>query len=174
MTVLSGLVAEAWSTIEPNLAGLTDEAYTWEPTPGCWSIRLRSELEGVDHWGKGDWVVETSFDGSVEPTGATIAWRLMHAYDCFADYSSKAFGHGARDWNDIEVPSDASTAVKMMTEAVQSLRYDLDHQNDAVLIAASDDAWEHPRWLLLDKALLEWIHHCAEVGVLRQLHSHLR
>lgn len=173
MTVLDGLVSEAWSTIEPNLVGLTDEAYRWEPTPGCWSIRLRSGLDGVDHWGKGDWVVETSFDGSVEPTGTTIAWRLMHAYDCFADYSSQAFGHAPLDWNEIEVPADAATAVAMMTEAVTLLRRELHNHNDDVLRSPSKDAGDRPRWLLLDKAILEWIHHCAEVGVLRGLHNHL-
>lgn len=173
MTVLDGLVSEAWSVIEPNLIGLTDDGYTWEPSPGCWSIRLRSDLDGVDHWGKGDWVVETSFDGSIEPTGTTIAWRLMHAYDCFADYSSQAFGHGARDWNDIEVPPDACTAVEMMTEAVESLQHALRHQDDDILLAPADDGSERPRWLLLDKAILEWIHHCAEVGVLRGLHNQL-
>lgn len=58
----------------------------------------------------------------------------------------------------------------MMTDAVEALRRDLRSHDDHVLLGPSDDTWERPRWLLLDKALLEWIHHCAEVGVLRTLH----
>jgi hypothetical protein len=116
--------------------------------------------------------VEASFDGASEPTMTTIAWRLLHAYDCFADYTSKAFGHGARDWNEIEVPKHAAVAVAMMTKAVDSLRQDLQSHVDDVLLATSEDRWGRPRWLLLDKALLEWIHHCAEIGVLRTLYRH--
>ncbi len=171
LTVVDGLVAEAWSVIEPNLDRLTDDEYLWEPADGCWSIRRRANLSG-DHWGNGDWVVETSFDGSVEPTTTTIAWRLLHAYDCFTDYSSKAFGRGALDWNDIEVPSSAGAAVEMMTDAVESLRRELAINTDEVLLGASDDPWERPRWLLLDKGLFEWIAHCTEVGLLRTLYRH--
>lgn len=169
LTVLDGLVSEAWSVLEPNLEGLTDDEYLWEPAAGCWSIRRRSTVEG-DHWGKGEWIVETSFDGSIEPTTTTIAWRLLHAYDCFSDYSSKAFGRGARDWNEIEVPSSASVAVQMMTDAVESLRHELANHTDEVLLGESDDPWGRPRWILLDKALLEWIAHCTEVGLLRTLY----
>ena len=67
MAVLDGLVADAWSVIEPNLDGLTDDEYLWEPVEGCWSIRPRSMLAGSGFWGKGDWVVEVSLDGSSEP-----------------------------------------------------------------------------------------------------------
>lgn len=171
LTVLDGLVGEAWSVIQPNLDGLTDDEYTWEPAPGSWSIRRRSTVEG-EHWGKGEWVVETSFDGSVEPATTTIAWRMLHAYDCFSDYSSKAFGRGARDWNEIEVPARAVVAVQMMTDAVESLRDELAHNTDEILLGDSGDPWGRPRWLLLNKALLEWIAHCTEVGLLRTLYPH--
>ena len=172
MSVIDGLVSDAWSVIEPNLDALTDDEYLWEPVEGCWSIRRRSTAVGSDHWGKGDWVVETSLDGSSEPNATTIAWRLLHAYDCFTDYASKAFGHGARDWNEIEVPPHAATAVQMMTDAVAALREDLRAHDDDVLLGPSEDAWGRPRWRLLDTALLEWIHHCAEIGVLRTLYRH--
>ena len=29
--------------LRPQLEGLTDEEYFWEPVPGCWSVRRRRE-----------------------------------------------------------------------------------------------------------------------------------
>jgi hypothetical protein len=65
VTIIGGLVAEAWDVIEPNIRGLIDEEYFWEPAPNCWSVRRRSELASIDAWGRGDYAVETSFDGSL-------------------------------------------------------------------------------------------------------------
>jgi len=170
MVLVAGLVDEAWMTMEPNLDGLSDAEYHWEPAPGCWGVRRRGEIQAPDCWGRGDWAVETCLDGRVSPTMTTIGWRLMHAYDCTNDFTSRAFGHGGVDWNDIVVPGTASAAVELMTAAVARLRDLLDTSTDDVLLGVGgvDDA--RARWLLLDKALLESIHHCAEIGVLRALY----
>ena len=165
VTVLGGLIDDAWGVIEPNLRGLTDDEYLWEPAPRCWSVRRRSELTTIDSWGRGDHAVETSFDGSVEPTTTTIAWRLLHGYDCFRDYASRAFGRGPLDWNDIEVPIAAADATRMMTDAVDGVRRLLDVSDDVLFEREGD----RPHWMLLNAGLLEWIHHCAEVGVLRTM-----
>ncbi len=53
----------------------------------------------------------------------------------------------------------------MMTEAVDEVRHYVEG-GDAVLFEHEDG---RPHWLLLDRGLLEWIHHCAEVGVLRKM-----
>ena len=165
VTVVGGLVAEAWGVIEPNIRDLTDDEYFWEPAPNCWSVRRRSELASMDAWGRGDYAVETSFDGSQEPATTTIAWRLLHAYDCFRDYASRAFGHGPLDWNDIEIPGSAAVATRMMNDAVDEVRRYLEG-TDSVLFGLEDG---RPHWLLLDRGLVEWIHHCAEIGVLRTM-----
>lgn len=169
MMVVAGLVDEAWSVIEPNLLGLTDEEYFWEPAPGCWGVRLRNDVRSPDSWGGGRWAVETSLDGRVAPTMTTIGWRLMHAYDCTNDFTSRAFGDGGLDWNSITVPGTAAGAVGLMTDAVTGLRTRLASATDDVLVGSLDDDFHKPRWLLLDKALLEAIHHCAEIGVLRNV-----
>lgn len=165
VTVIGGLVAEAWRVVEANLSGLTDAEYFWEPAPGCWNVRLRSELTTSDSWGRGEYAVETSFDDSHTPTTTTIAWRLLHAYDCFRDYASRAFGRGPLDWDDIEIPGSAAVATQMMRDAVDEVRHYCEG-SDAVLFEHEGD---RPHWLLLDRGLLEWIHHCAEIGVLRTM-----
>lgn len=169
MTVVraaSALLAEARPLIDKNLAGLTDEEYLWEPVADCWSVRRRGDIRSPDCWGRDAWVVEVSADGSVEPAITTIAWRLMHAYDCTADFASRAFGGPGHDWNDIEVAADATTAVAMMTAALDDLRAALAEGENAVL-AGVDPFFQRPRSELLVKALHEAIHHCAEIGIMR-------
>lgn len=165
MTVLGTLVEEARSVIEPNLVGLTDAEYFWEPEPGAWSVRLIDQVRTPDAWGRGDWRVEVDFADAQPPT-TTIGWRLMHAFDCTTDYASKAFGHGPRDWHEIAVAGTAHAAVAMMTGAIADLQGEIRAATDEVLLGPGDSDGR-PRWRLLDKALIEAIHHCAEIGALR-------
>ena len=168
--VLAGLLDEARPILDANLGGLTDEEYFWEPAEGCWSVRRRADVRAPDCWGKGDWVVETDLSGTgATPTTTTIAWRLLHAYDCTNDFTSRAFGRGPQDWNDIEVPGDAATAVGLMTGALDQLAADLAGPEDAALLEAVDPSFRKPHWRLVDKALLEAIAHVSEIGVLRTL-----
>lgn len=175
--LMESLVDEAWSVIEPNLAGLSDEEYFWEPSDGCLGVRDRGTTNPASVWGSGDWVVEHSLPNGAEPQGSTIGWKLLHAYDCFVDYVSKAFGRGPVDWNSHVIPHTAAEAVQTMTTAVDELRTLLETSTDEVLLARGEDLAPdsdltggdpRPPWVLLNKALLEWIHHSAEVGVLRQ------
>lgn len=164
----AALLGEARPIIERNLGGLTDDEYLWEPVEACWSVRRRNEIRSPGCWGRGDWVVEVSPDGTSEPAMTTIAWRLMHSYDCATDFASRALGGSGHDWNDIEVPSEASTAVEMMLSGLDEISIALGDAHDDVL-NFDDSAFHRPRWELLMKALQEPIHHCAEIGVLRAL-----
>ena len=166
MVTAGDLVERAWAVMEPNLGGLTDEEYFWEPEAGWWGVRRREDVRSPDCWGKGDWVVEHCFDGSVQAP-ATIGWRLMHAYDCTNDFTSRIFGHGGIDWNEIEVAGTAADAVDLMTSAVKHLRDGLASHDDDVLLGTGDVDDARPRWHILGQALIEAIHHTAEIGVLR-------
>ena len=104
----------------------------------------------------------------------TIGWRLMHAYDCTNDFTSRAFGQGGQGWNSIEVPGTAAGAVALMAEAVHRLQKHLGDATDEVLVGPLDADFHKPRWLPLDKALLEAIHHTAEIGVLRNVFRLMR
>jgi hypothetical protein len=166
MVTVADLVEREAAVIDANLRGLTDDEYFWEPGPDWWGVRRRADVRSPDCWGKGVWVVEHCFDGSMQaPT--TIGWRLMHAYDCTNDFTSRMFGHGGIDWNEIEVAGTAADAVGLMTGAVQHLRDELSTHDDAVLLGTGDVDDARPRWHILGQALIEAIHHCAEIGVLR-------
>jgi hypothetical protein len=41
-----------------RLTGLGDDEYLWEPVPGCWSIRRRSEATTPRAFGPGEWVLD--------------------------------------------------------------------------------------------------------------------
>lgn len=166
MVTAGNLADRAWAVVEPNLQGLTDDEYFWEPLPGMWGVRRRAEVRSPDCWGQGEWAVEHCFDGSMQaPT--TIGWRLMHAYDCTNDFTSRIFGRGGISWNDIEVPGIAAAAVDLMAAAMQRLRGDLASHDDDILLGTGDADDARPRWRILGTALIEAIHHCAEIGVLR-------
>lgn len=169
LDLVAGFHRMATFAIPPNLEGLTDEEYRWEPVDDCWSIRPRDEIRSPDAWGAGPLVVETSFDGTVEPTMTTIAWRLVHAYDCLRDYTSRAFGGPPLPWDTVPVPATAALAVAQLLDALDDLGArcadpDLD---DGVLVGG-DSHDGRPRTAALAAGLFEVAHHCAEVGVLRR------
>jgi hypothetical protein len=68
-------------SLAERLVGLTDDEYLWEPVPGCWSIRprtdgpapLATELVGAGHWGR-----DRSPDNPEPAPFTTLAWRLSH------------------------------------------------------------------------------------------------
>jgi hypothetical protein len=167
ITTTLALLDEARPIIEHNLRGLTDDEYLWEPVSGCWSVRPRGEIRSPGCWGRGHWVVEVSPDGTVEPTMTTIAWRLMHAYDCATDFASRATGGTGHDWNDIEIAASAEGAVRMMLSGLDDVATALHQATDDVLAGDPDPFFHRPRWELLMKAIHEPVHHCAEIGVLR-------
>jgi len=163
-------LTDAWAVIEPNLAGLTDEEYLWEPpgASGCWGIRLRDEAAAPLVWGKGEWVVESSWEPPTPPPFTTVGWRLMHGYDCLNDYFARGMHLGLKDWNDIEVPGHAAEAVALMTDLVLTIDETLGAIDDELLRRQAEHD-PRPAWATVQFGMLEATHHCAEVGVLRSL-----
>lgn len=71
-------------TLQRVWSGLTDQEFFWEPVPGCWSVRRRSDCETATPFGAGDWVadydsavVSTDWAAKGEPV-TTIAWLMWH------------------------------------------------------------------------------------------------
>ena len=44
MVTAGNLADRAWAVAEPNLRGLTDDEYFWEPVAGMWGVRRRAEV----------------------------------------------------------------------------------------------------------------------------------
>lgn len=56
--ILLGQFDQAREMAQVRLTGLSDEEYLWEPVPGCWSLRRRSEATTPRAFGPGEWVLD--------------------------------------------------------------------------------------------------------------------
>src|SRR5436190_21445171 len=64
--------------LRPRLATLSDDEYLWEPTPGSWTIRPRTETNTPLAAGAEDLVIDWDYPPPTPPPLTTIAWRLGH------------------------------------------------------------------------------------------------
>ncbi len=64
--------------LRPRLDGLTDDEYFWEPVPGCWNLRDRTQSSAAIQAGGGELVIEFELPEPDPPPLTTIAWRLAH------------------------------------------------------------------------------------------------
>ncbi len=145
-----------------RLDGLGNEEYLWEPVEAAWSVRLRPD---------GRVVVDGAGERDVIPAPiTTIAWRLWHlAIDCFDDYARRFDGD----------PSDApATWTLDAAEAIDLLRVKWASYRSVI---AERDWWEQlgPNWeywsqhSVADMAMHasnEFVHHAAEIALLRDLY----
>ena len=71
-----------WQQAHQCVDGLTDEEFFWEPAPGCWSLRRRSQLTvdvaPAELAVPGDWICEHIGGNPQPPPLTTIVWRVTH------------------------------------------------------------------------------------------------
>ena len=122
-------------------------------------------------WGKGEWVVENSWTPPSPPPVTTIAWRLLHGYDCQNDFIARGLHLGPQDWNDIGVPGHAAGAVALMSGLLRRIDGRLaEAGTDDERLRRPADGDDRPAWAAVSYGFLEATHHCAEIGVLRDLY----
>jgi hypothetical protein len=160
-----------------RLAGLTDEEYLWEPVPGSWSVHRRGEAASPDPYGPGDWLLD--FDrGHPQPEPfTTIAWRLSHLISMYADRWEWTFGSRSI------APEDNTDFTPSADEALKTL-WAYAERFGAAVGAMTDEQLDVPGYgqypYGLDPQLpfvsivwwmnREFIHHAAEVCLLRDLY----
>jgi hypothetical protein len=97
---------------QARFEGMTDDEYVWEPAPGGWSVRRRSDATSPMAYGAGEWVMDFAVP---EPTPApvtSIAWRLGHLYTGFSLRWEWTFGERKRLWDTVEFTPVAQEALK--------------------------------------------------------------
>ena len=156
---------QVWQRTRARLEGLSDAEYLWEPTPGSWTIRQRSD---------GRWREDIVVPQPDPEPFTTIAWRLWHLIDMYGE-------NRAPEWLGVErqgpaiglddpdgaPPATARNAVRLLERA---------HERwDAHLVLVSDDRLgelvgdaggqyaNHTKVGYVLHMLDEFIHHGADI-----------
>ena len=155
---------------------LSDEEYLWEPTPGAWSIRRRDQASTPRAFGPGEWVLD---DDSPDPDPApvtTIAWRLGHLHSSFAGRWEWTFGQRPRPPALlVDFTPSAAVALERFWALMDRCRdsvaamtpEQLDTPGFGQYPNGSDP--EEPFITIVWWTNLEFIHHMAEIALLRDL-----
>jgi DinB family protein len=156
----------AWQRLRGRLTGLTDEEYLWEPVAGCWSIR-----PGAD----GVWQADRVMAPAQPEPVTTIAWRMCHIGDDVLGDERNATWIGLTPEPQAAPagkPATAAEALARLEDGYGYWRRCLERVGDLaaeVGPVAGPYASSTRRSFVLHE-LDEFIHHGAEVGVLRDLY----
>jgi hypothetical protein len=152
----------------PRLATLTDEAYLWEPVPGCWSVRPNVA---------GRWVQDGIGVRPPEPPPfTTIAWRVAHITTIFGQRASNHFGDGTFDPATVPWTGAASDAIALMTAEYERWRAGVRALGEVGLFrpcGPAEGPSEQPFLTLVLHINREFIHHAAEVMLLLDLYRNM-
>jgi hypothetical protein len=155
---------------------MTDEEYFWEPVDGCWNLRPRERVaEGVGI-GRGDWLLESAYPAPQPPPVTTIAWRVSHLALGFQMRYDWTFGAHAMQPQDAEWPATAAQGLAMLDAALHDWRNAIFQlpTDELSMIGRSQFPYgldAQVRFIdLVGWVNLEFAHHAAEIGLLRDLY----
>ncbi len=156
----------AWSRLGSRLQGLGDEEYLWEPAAGTLSIR---ESES------GGWALEEADESVSPPPLTTIAWRVCHlgggALGGFANWFNSG---GAPYTVDKDIPADADAAISFLTRNYEYWRQGMvSFPEERLWLAIGPEFGPYSDASAVDlmlHVLDEFIHHAAEIALLRDLY----
>jgi hypothetical protein len=160
---------------------LTDAEYRWEPVPGCWSVRRRTDGPGpraTELAGRGEWGRDAApYPHPWPPPFTTLAWRLSHLSEMLALRADHVAGTHRLTRADYEISGDAASAVAAFESGADAWRAALTAINDdATLDTVGVSTYPHgsdPEDPFID--LVWWVnqellHHGAEIALLRDLY----
>lgn len=175
--LLAEQVAWHWQNqVRERLSGLSDDEYFWEPVAGCWNVRPRGAGNAPIQAGGGDFTIDFAFPEPVPAPVTTIAWRLGHLIVGVLGVRNAAHFHGpATDYWTHEYAGTAAGAIAQLDEAVQRWVDGVRRMSNEALAAScgvAEGPWaEEPMAALVLHVNREFVHHCAEIALLRDLYS---
>jgi len=155
----------------PRLDGLIDQEYFWEPVPGCWSIRPRSEAVAMAV-GSGAFTIDFDLPEPSPPPVTTIAWRLGHVIvGVLGDRNARYFDGPAVSYDEFDYPESSERALALLDAfyarwigGVRGL------DPDRLTSPCGEPGFEEaPMADLVLHIHRELIHHLAEIALLRDL-----
>ena len=191
-TLLNTMLFIEMFTLNRAWTDLTDDEFFWEPVPGSWSVRRRSESRTPTPFGTGEWVAD--FDGSLLGRAAegeatepltTIAWLMWHMgsmpsrtveLDFLAGTRSAESGWPSPYLTDHPVFTSADEAVQAMRTGWRALDHALQVSTDEH-VERQTRFWGFPdpgprasAYQVVALLLNEISHHGAQVCMLRDLY----
>ncbi|MGV9347133.1 DinB family protein [Streptomyces spiralis] len=176
---MTGPLVDSGDANGVEVGPMTDEEYLWEPVPGCWSVRRRSDgpgpratlLTGTGEWGRD----ATPPPHPSPPPFTTLAWRLTHLSEMLTLRADHVTGSHTLTRDDYRVSGDAASAVAAFEAAATAWRQALLSTDDAALDTVGHSTYPHgsdPDDVFLDVVWWvnqELLHHGAEIALLRDL-----
>jgi hypothetical protein len=178
MARLQGPTVDSGDGVSVVVPALTDVEYLWEPVPGSWSVRRRSDGPGAAAIlvGAGEWGRDGGRPHPYPPPITTIAWRMHHLTEMLLGRADWTIGSHTFEEARMVVAGDAASGTA-------GLQRGLDGWRDA-LVAADEAALDtvghstYPDGSDPETAFIEivwWVnqevlHHGAEIGLLRDLY----
>lgn len=160
-------------------AGLSDDEYLWEPVPGMWSLRPAGAATTSGAYGLGEWVLDHErLDPFAPGPPSTIAWRLNHLLSGFAGRWEWTFGGRSVDPREVvEFSPNASETLSALDSQVERWAASVEAMTDEQLDVPGYG--QYPMGLDPQLPFIgivwwvnrEFIHHMAEVALLRDLHA---
>jgi hypothetical protein len=162
-------------TVEP----MTDDEYLWEPVPGCWSVRRRTDGPGPRATlltGAGEWGRDSAEPGHpYPPPFTTIAWRLSHISEMLMLRSDYTTGSHRMTSDTYPISGGAIGAITAFVAASDAWRGTLAACDDAALETVGLSSY--PYGSDAGEAFIDivwWVnqeilHHGAEIALLRDL-----
>lgn len=161
--------------LRPRLEGLTDDEYLWEPVPGCWNLRPRTEASTPMAAGAGDTVADFVVPEPCPAPVTTIAWRMGHvAVGVFGVRASAHFGDGSVSYQSTDWPLTAAGGLALLDDSYDAWmtgarKIDGDGMSRRCGPAEGPFS-EYPFGALVLHINREAIHHGAEITLLRDLY----
>ena len=167
-----------WQTrLRPRLDGLTDDEYFWEPVDGCWTLSRRGTSRAQLSFGAGEFTWDYGETVDPEPV-TTIAWRLGHLIEGFAESNAKRFGGPPADLATFEFAGTAEEALQQLDDVYARWLDGVRRLGDDGLAqpqgpTAPPAFADKPIARVILYSNVELIHHAAEICLLRDLYLRL-
>ena len=155
----------AWNVqFMPRMEGLTDEEYLWEPVDGCLTMRPAED---------GTFRLEPRTQANPPPF-TTIAWRIGHMASVFGRRASNHFGDASYAEESVRWPGTAAGALAILDEQYRLWHAGVESLGEDGLVEPSGPHEgpfaEAPKATLVLHITREFLHHAAEVALLRDLY----
>lgn len=158
---------------------MTYDEYLWEPVPGSWSVRRRSDGPGPGATvlaGGGERGRDGGRPHPWPPPVTTIAWRLNHLMEGLALRAGYTTGGRSLTEEDLQPYGDAAGAIAAFDAAAEAWRGALVSADDAALDQVRRSTYpdgsdpEDPFIATVWWVNQELLHHGAEIALLRDLY----